>query len=156
MKGCRVVVMTIFLLVLATGLSEASERQGSLNTTLFGALLFDGGSSFDIGAAVGYNLTSRLELEGEGSIAFSDPNSYIISAGVLYNFEVQAEKLSPYALGGIAYTGVSGKGGDTKVMLGGGIKYNIMKSFKIRFDLRFYLGDGTWTKLSTGLMWTFD
>lgn len=156
MKVYRVAILTIFLLVLATGLYGASERQGSWNTTLFGALLFDGGSAFDIGGAVGYNLTSRLELEGEGSIAFSDPNSYIISAGVLYNFDVQTEKLSPYALGGLAYTGVSGKGGDADVMLGGGIKYDIRKSFKIRFDLRFYLGDGTWTKLSTGLMWTFD
>ncbi len=156
MKWYRVSIITIFLLVLATGLSEASERQGSLNTTLFGALLFDGGSSFGIGAAVGYNLTSRLELEGEGSVAFSDPNSYIISAGVLYNFDVQHPKVSPYALGGIAYTGVSGRGGNADVMLGGGIKYSIMKSFKIRFDLRLYLGDGTWTKLSTGLMWTFD
>jgi len=41
-------------------------------------------------------------------------------------------------------------------MLGGGIKYDIKKSFKIRFDLRFYVGDGSWTKISTGLMWSFD
>lgn len=156
MKMYKLAMITIFLLVLATGLSEASEREGSLNTTLFGALLFDGGSSFDIGAAVGYNLTSRLELEGEGSVAFSDPNSYILSAGVLYNFDVQHERLSPYALGGLAYAGVSGKGGDAKAMLGGGIKFDIRKSFKIRFDLRLYLGNGTWSKLSTGLMWTFD
>ena len=155
MKRYGVPVITFFLLVLASGLYGESGSQPTWNTTLFGAIFFDGGSDFGVGGSVGFELTPRVELEWEGSIAFSDPSRYIISAGVLYNFKVQHERLSPYALIGVGYTGVSGEGGDADVMLGGGIKYDIKKSFKIRFDLRFYPGDDTWTKLSTGLMWTF-
>lgn len=156
MKRYVLPIITLFLLLMATGLYGESGNQPKWNTTLFGAILFNDGSDLALGGAVGYNITPKLELEWEGSIAFSDPTPYIISLGILYNFDVQHEKLSPYALGGIAYTGLSGRGGDADVMLGGGIKYDIKKSFKLRFDLRFYPGDGTWTKLSTGLMWTFD
>ena len=156
MKRYWLPIMTLFLLMMATGIYGESGHQPSWNTTLFGAILFDRGSDFSIGGAVGYNLTPRVELELEGSIAFSDHNPYIISLGIIYNFDVKHEKIFPYALVWGAYTGVSGVGRDADVMLGGGIKYDIKKSFKIRFDLRFYPGNGNWTKLSTGLMWTFD
>lgn len=155
MKKYAVPIITLFLLVLATGLYGQSDDQPRFNLTLFGDFLSAGKNFGGFGGALGYNLTSWVALEGEESLNF--PYSiFIISGGVvLSNSDFKQRKLSPYVLGGAAYVGISGEGGGSGGMLGGGIKIR-HKNELIRLDLRFYFFTGfIWKKFSIGWMWIF-
>ncbi|MDH5406329.1 MAG: hypothetical protein OEX80_07305 [Candidatus Aminicenantes bacterium] len=154
MKRYGVPITLLFLLTLATGLYGESDDQPKWNTTLFGALFFDGTTEKGIGGAVSYRFLPRLELEGEVYTLFWRRTLYGVSGGLLYNFNIILNKVCPYVLGGLSQ--IRGEGVSTYIMFGGGVKIDLAKSLKMRFDLRFqrYEG-GIWTKLSTGLMWTF-
>ena len=154
MKRYGVPITLLFLLTLATGLYGESDDQPKWNTTLFGALFFDGTTEKGIGGAVSYRFLPRLELEGEVYTLFWRRTLYGVSGGLLYNFNITLNKVCPYVLGGLSQ--IRGEGVSTYIMFGGGVKIDLTKSLKMRFDLRFQLYEGgIWTKLSTGLMWTF-
>ena len=158
MKKYGVIVISFFLLFVAAGLYAESDDQPRWNTTLFESFFLDGGGAFGIGGAVGYSFTPKLELEGEVYYMFTGRHDYYgMSAAFLSTFDIGSKHIYPYILGGaskIQYIGFK----YTYLMWGGGMKWHmdIKKSYKIRFDSRFYYGEGgLWMKFSIGLMWFF-
>ncbi len=159
MKKYGTPIITILLLMLATVLYGESDDQSKWNTTLFGSALACvsdyGGMYFGFGGAVGYNLTPWVGLEGEVSVTGANAFAYrlyFFSGGVvLGNSDIKPGTLSPYLIGGAAFT----FGGFTGGMLGGGIKIRLKKEL-LRFDARFYFASGgILTKLYFGWMWSF-
>ena len=159
MKRYGVPITLLFLLTLATGLYGENDDQPKWNTTLFGSALACvsdyGGMYFGLGGAVGYNITPWVGLEGEVSVTGANGFAhgfYIFSGGVvLGNSDIKPGTLSPYLIGGAAFT----FGGFTSGMLGGGIKIGLKKEL-LRFDARFYFASGgIITKLFFGWTWTF-
>ncbi|MDH5406330.1 MAG: hypothetical protein OEX80_07310 [Candidatus Aminicenantes bacterium] len=157
MKKYGLPIITIFLVVLATGLYGETGQQPRWNISLSGDIILPE-EVFDLGIdiAVGYNLTRLVGLEGDLNINFIH-GVYFLSGGVvLGNSAVKKRILSPYVLGGLVCGGISGEGGGSGGMLGGGIKI-LHKESMVRFDLRFYFFPGViWKKLSIGYIWTFD
>lgn len=152
-------ITSLLLILLSTGLYGENDEQPRWNTTLFGSALACvsdyGGIYFGFGGAVGYNLNSKVGLEGEVSVTGANVFAhgfYIFSGGVvLGNSETKPGTLSPYLMGGAAFTFGGFMGG----MLGGGIKIRLKKEL-LRFDARFYFASGgIITKLFFGWMWTF-
>ncbi|MDH5404942.1 MAG: hypothetical protein OEZ30_01275 [Candidatus Aminicenantes bacterium] len=158
MRKYRILITSFFLLLLATGLYGESDDQPKWNTTLFESFFLDGGGAFGIGGAVGYSFISQLELEGEVYYMFTGRHDYYgMSAAFISTFDIGSNHIFPYILGGVSLFGESWAE-YTYLMWGGGMKWHmdIKKSYKIRFDSRFYLGEGgLWMKFSIGLMWTF-
>ena len=152
MKRYGVPITFLFLLFLATGLYGESDEQQKFNTTLFGSYFLGGRTAFGIGRALGYRFTPRLELEGE---VYSELNIYGVSGGLLYNFNIKNNKTIPYVLVGFSQLRAGAGEVVQYLMLSGGLKMPLTRSFKIRLDFRLYLGEGLPMKLSTGLMWTF-
>ena len=135
----------------------------------------DLGASGGIGVAVGYDLTSRLGIEGEvahlfdvaGSDANVDSPVQNYSANVVYHFD--AKRVTPYGtLGlGVEHIGRSVKDPDVLALyapastevaynFGGGVKYPITQNFLARADLRRFqandLAPDYW-RLYGGLTW---
>ncbi len=143
--------------MLAMGLYAEEDDQPRWNTTLFGSYFLSGGGAFGIGGALGYRFTPRLEIEGEIDTipGPGEGGDYLVSGGVLYNFDNGTKNSIRYVLGG--FSQFIHPGGTTNaLMFGGGLKMPLTRSFKIRLDLRLYLFDeGMFARLSTGLMWSF-
>ncbi len=136
------------------GLYAAEDDQPKLSITLFGSLIFDGTQS-GIGGAISYRFTPRLELEGEVYTIFWEDTHYGFSQGLICNFHTEHNKIMPYALVGISQLRDTGEM-IYNVMFGGGVKIPLTRSFKIRPEIRLHLyGEGIWTKLSIGLLWSF-
>ena len=158
MKKHVLLITSLFLLALAQGLYGENDEQPKWNTTLFESFFLDGGGAFGIGGAVGYRFIPHLELEGEVYYMFTGRHDYYgMSAAFISTFDIGSKHIYPYILGGaskIQYIGFK----YTYLMWGGGMKWHmdIKKSYKIRFDSRFYLGEGgLWMKFSIGLLWSF-
>lgn len=143
----------IFLLLVATGLYGESDDQPMWNITLFGAVLSNKTTAISIGGAVSCLLTPQLELEGElYTFSYRHRRYYSSSASLLYNFDI--EKTTIYLLTGISVT--KNYEVSLNAMLGGGIKKDITKKFKIRlFDCRLHFGERVGFRLSSGFIWTF-
>lgn len=159
----RIPITFLFLLTLATVLYGENDDQPKWNATLFGSALACvsdyGGMYFGFGGAVGYNLTSKVGFEGEGSVTGANAFAYrlyIFSGGVvLGNSDIKPGTLSPYLIGGAAFTTGYDISGFTSGMLGGGIKIRLKEEL-LRFDIRFYFASGgILTKLYFGWMWSF-
>jgi len=155
MKRYGLPITFLFLLLVATGLYGESDDQPKWNTTAIGSIFLSGGGAFGIGGAVGYSFTPRLELEGEIGTFPGVGGVYIVSEGVLYNFDNGTKNAIHYVLGGFCQL-ISLGDITNALMFGGGLKMPLTRSFKIRLDLRLYLFDeGMFARLSTGLMWSF-
>ncbi len=152
MKKHVLLITSFFLLALAQGLYGESDDQPKCNITMFGSYFLVGRTAFGIAGAVGIRFTPRLELEGE---VYIEPNIYVLSGGLLYNFNIKNNKTIPYVQIGHSQF----RAGAAEVMefliFSSGIKMPLTRSFKIRLDFRFYLGEGLPMRLSTGLMWSF-
>ena len=156
MRKYAVLITSLFLLLLATGLYAESNDQPKWNATLFGSYFKAGGSAFGIGGAVSCRFTPRLDIEGEVYTIFLDHIYYGLSEGLICNFDTEHNKTVPYVLVGISQL-TDEEVLIFNVMFGGGIKSDLTKSLKMKFDLRLHLcGDGIWWKFSTGLMWSFE
>ncbi len=155
MRKYRILITSLFLLMLATGLYGESDDQPKWNTTLFGSYFFGGRSAFGIGGALGYQFTHRLELEGEVyTFSWYHYRDYSISGGLLCNFDTDHNKTILYVVGALSQIiGAADKG--IYFMFGGGLKIPLTRSFKIRLDFRLYMVEDFPSRLSTGLMWSF-
>ena len=151
MRKYIVLITSLLMLLLATGLYGESDDQPKWNTTLFGSYFLGGRTAFGIGGALGYRFTPRLELEGE---VYSEPNIYGVSGGLLYNFDIKNNKI-PYVL--VGYSQFRAGAGEVVqfLMFSAGIKMPLTRSFKIRLAFRFYWGQDSTIRLSTGFMWSF-
>jgi OOP family OmpA-OmpF porin len=114
---------------------------------------FDPGSSFLLGVAVGYNLTTNLSIEGElgvipdivGDTDSVDLGITTFSANGVYHFDTQT-KFVPYATLGLGFGSMSldVEGVDDEsnteflVNLGGGVKYPVTDRLQVRGDLRYF------------------
>ena len=155
MRKYIVIITSLFMLLLATGLYGESDDQPKWNTTLFGSYFLGfGRGTFGIGGTVGYHFTPRQELEGEVNTILPEARGYIVSEGVLYNFHTDHNKAVPYVVGGLGQIIGGGEIG-FYFMFGAGLKMPLTRSFKIRLDFRLYMGEGFPSRLSTGLMWSF-
>jgi OOP family OmpA-OmpF porin len=113
---------------------------------------FDPSSSFLFGAAVGYNWTTNLSIEGEiafipdivGDTDNVDLGVTTFSANGVYHFDTQT-KFVPYATFGLGFGNMSldveGVDDDSSTEflfnLGGGVKYPITDKLNVRGDLRY-------------------
>jgi len=150
-----VLISSLLMLLLAAGLYGENDDQPKWNTTLFGSYFLVRRGNFGIGGALGYRFTPRLELEGEIDTIPGEGGVYIMSEGVLYNFDNGTKNTIRYVLGGFSQF-ISQGDITCALMFGGGLKMPLTRSFKIRLDLRLHLFDeGMFARLSTGLMWTF-
>ncbi|MDH5714426.1 MAG: hypothetical protein OEZ30_02565 [Candidatus Aminicenantes bacterium] len=155
MKRYDVPITFLFLLILATGVYGDNDDQPECNITMFGSYFLVGRTAFGIGGAVGILFTPRLELEGEIYTIPAEGGVYIVSEGVLYNFDNGTKNAIQYVVGGFSQFIVP-EGTTIGLMFGGGLKMPLTRSFKIRLDFRIHLFDEGWLmRLSTGLMWTF-
>jgi len=155
MNRYGVTITFLFLLFLAPGIYGESDDQPKWNTTLFGSYFLSQGDAFGIGGAVAYSFTPRLELEGEIGTLPGVGGVYIVSEGVLYNFDSDNKNTTRYVLGGFCQLISLGDITNT-LMFGGGIKMPLTRSFKIRLDLRLHFFVVGWfMRISTGLMWSF-
>ena len=114
---------------------------------------FDPGSSFLLGVAVGYNLTTNLSIEGElgiipdivGDTDNVDLGITTFSANGVYHFDTQT-KFVPYATLGLGFgsMGLDVEDVDDEsnteflVNLGGGVKYPVTDRLQVRGDLRYF------------------
>jgi OOP family OmpA-OmpF porin len=114
---------------------------------------FDPGSSFLLGVAVGYNVTTNLSIEGElgiipdivGDTDNVDLGITTFSANGVYHFDTQT-KFVPYATLGLGFgsMGLDVEGVDDEsnteflVNLGGGVKYPVTDRLQVRGDLRYF------------------
>jgi OOP family OmpA-OmpF porin len=114
---------------------------------------FDPGSSFLLGVAVGYNVTTNLSIEGElgiipdiiGDTDDVDLGITTFSANGVYHFDTQT-KFVPYATLGLGFgsMGLDVEGVDDEsnteflVNLGGGVKYPVTDRLQVRGDLRYF------------------
>ena len=154
MKRYRVLLISLFLLLLATGLYGENDDQPKWSTTIFGAFALSNDIYFGIGGTIGYSFISRLELEVEVYSIFWEYKRHGLSGAVLYNFDGDKNKTVYYVLGG--FSQLRGEWDiDNYLMFGGGIKKYIAKRLKIRFDIRINMAENVWTKFYTGLMWSF-
>ena len=160
MKKFVLLLISLFLLVLPSVLYGDNEHQPRYNLSLFGAIDFGNiNKYYGFGGAAGYLFTPRIELEAEVYHMISTHLRYTgLSAALLANYRIERYKLCPYILGGATILQWNG-GSLTYLMWGGGIRRDITRSLKLRFDLRFHahLNGETdfWMKFSTGLMWSF-
>ena len=141
------------MLFLATVLYGKSDDQPMWNITLFGAVLSNKTTELSIGGAVSCLLTPRLELEGDlYTFSYRHHRYYSSSGALLYNFDIK--KTTVYLLTGISVT--KNYEASLSAMVGGGIKKDITKNFKLRlFDCRLHFGERVGFRLSTGFMWSF-
>ena len=120
MKKYGVIVISFFLLLLASGLYGESDDQPRWNTTIFGVFALSDDIYFGIGGAVGYSFNAQLDVEVEVYSIFWEYKRYGVSGVVLYNFEVDKNKTIYYVLGG--FSQLRGEWDiDNYLMVGGGI-----------------------------------
>lgn len=112
------------------------------------------GSGLGLGAAVGYDLTEVLSVEGEAAYVFDligdSPNDWSalnVGANVLYHFPL-ANGMAPYGLFGIGLNRTHQLIDDTiqnttefGFNLGGGLKAPLTDVLVARGDLRFFKGN---------------
>ena len=154
MRKYIVLITSLLLLLLSTGLYGQSDDQPKWNTTLYGSIFLPG-PEFGFGGAVGYLYSPRIELEGE-IFTISLAHYLSVSGGLLYNFIKKNSKTIPYVLGGVTLLNVYEGDKSILMMFGGGVKSYLTKSLKIRLDIRFYLsGEGSGSRFCMGFMWSF-
>lgn len=122
-------------------------------------------SPLNIGAAIGYNVTSRVTVEGQfafmdaeqGDLVQFDSNVYTLDANVLYHFTEQFadRQWAPYLAIGLGMVRATADIDDADPLLGnlddsstdlalnfgGGIKTALSDRVRLRADLRYYTGD---------------
>jgi opacity protein-like surface antigen len=112
----------------------------------------DPSTSFLLGVAVGYNLTTNLSIEGElgvvpdivGDSDRVDLGVTTFSANGVYHFDTQT-KFVPYATFGLGFGNAGldiedvGDESNTEFLfnLGGGVKYPLNDRLQVRGDLRY-------------------
>ncbi len=134
----KVAIISLFLLVIATGLHAESDDQAKWDTTLFWHIGLGDGSHHGFGGAAGYSFNSPVELEGEFYLMSGEVGMlYGVSGALLYNFQIQNNKLCPYILGGFSVLGaISDRGGaDMFLMLGGGDEISDTKGEELQDTL---------------------
>jgi len=109
------------------------------NVALFCGPYFNGGVKAGGGGAFVYNCTECISLVGEFNLKFSEPWVSIVAVSFIYNFSHKL--IFPFVAAGVA-TKIRSGSRDTDFQSGGGLVYNISKSIKLRFDARFFVGDG--------------
>ncbi len=160
-------VRTVRLVTLASALcalplaaaAQSAVEPNTITLTPFLSGAFDTsdglGKSLGVGVAIGYDLTTRLGLEGElghvfdvvGDDAKVDLSLTSVSGNIVYNFH--APRVTPYATFGVGieHAGISVKTPDpaanyipssTEVgwNFGGGVKYPLTELFVVRGDVR--------------------
>ncbi len=122
-------------------------------------------SPLNLGAALGYNVTSRVTIEGQfaymgaeqGDLVQFDSKVYTLDANVLYHFTEQfAERQwAPYVALGLGMVRATADIDTTDpvfqnlddsttklaVNFGGGVKTTVSENVQVRGDLRYYTGD---------------
>jgi opacity protein-like surface antigen len=123
-------------------------------------------SPLNVGAAIGYNITNRVTIEGQfaymgaeqGDLFQFDSNVYTLDANVLYHFTEQfAERQwAPYLAIGLGMVRATADLDEVDPVLvdlidesntnlalnfGGGIKTALSDRVQLRGDLRYYTGD---------------
>ncbi len=136
--------------------AQSVAREKTWNVTPFVDAAFGTNAptgSGGLGAAVGYDLTSNLGVEGEINRLFDvagdaenvDWSVTSFSGNAVYHFDVV--RVTPYATAGIGFSRSSVGGGDPAALLipsstevtfnfGGGVKYPISSRMLARADLR--------------------
>ena len=122
-------------------------------------------SPLNLGAALGYNVTSRVTIEGQfaymgaeqGDLFQFDSDVYTLDANVLYHFTEQFadRQWAPYLAIGLGMVRATADLDETDPLLadlddsstnlavnfGGGIKTALTDRVRLRGDLRYYTGD---------------
>ena len=122
-------------------------------------------SPLNLGAALGYNVTSRVTIEGQfaymgaeqGDLVQFDTNVYTLDANVLYHFTEQfaERRWTPYVALGLGmiranadidttdpiFQALDDSTTKLAVNFGGGVKTGISDNVQVRGDLRYYTGD---------------
>jgi opacity protein-like surface antigen len=183
MRSCRSYSVMIFAAsLLSLPVSAAAQSVAEPKTwtvTPFVSASFgtsnDLGGSLGIGAAVTFDLTSHLGVEGElgrvfdvlGDDANVDWSLTDVSANVVYNFN--ARRVTPYATFGLGVERSSpsvknpdplalyqAPGTEVAYNFGGGVKYPLSEQFLLRGDLRRFeandLAPDHW-RLYGGISW---
>ena len=106
--------------------------------TGFGGMTFDFGDDYEdeatAGAALAFNVSSRLGIEAEGSAIFAEDTTFNGSVNLVLNFGTGASAIVPYAIGG---GGVITNGGtDIAINAGLGLKLFIDYNIALRADFR--------------------
>ena len=157
-KKYAIPIISLFLLVLATGAYGENDDQPKWDTTLFWHMGLGDGTHHGFGGALGYSFNFPVELEGEFYLMSAEAALlYGVSGALLFNVEILSNKY--YLLGGVSTLGdFAHRGGAGMfLMLGGGMKLAIQKekNYRIRFDLRWHPAEDGWMRVSIGFMWLF-
>ena len=157
-KKFAIPIISLFLLVLATGLHAENVDQPRWDTTLLWHMGLGDGTHHGFGGALGYSFNFPVELEGEFYLMSAEAALlYGVSGALLFNFEILNNTY--YILGGVSTLGAfTGRvGADMFLMLGGGMKLAIQKekNYRVRFDFRLHPAEDGWMRVSIGLMWLF-
>jgi opacity protein-like surface antigen len=146
----------VFLLMFPhTARSQDPLQTGgwSVSPLFGGALDPDADGTLTLGAAIGYNLTPRIIVEGELAHAFDmapddadvDSSLTSVSAAVLYHFEM--ERFIPYLAAGLGVGRLSHevvfppadiKATEVGFNLGAGVGYPITERTRLRGDFRYF------------------
>jgi hypothetical protein len=144
----------LVVLFLAAPSAKADEvERGTIFAAVYGGLYANDEVHFGLGGSIEYFYTERYGFQGELNLILSDPSVFGVIGSFVYNIPVDIEKIAPYATGGLSYW-VNGDG-VLKLNFGGGIRYQMSDSTRLKFDLTVFVREGTRVRLVGGVVWAF-
>lgn len=131
-------LMFILLVVgmVAEGVSNASAQfvPSLREFAVFGGMTFNGTDEATTGAALSFNVSPRIGIEGEGSVILASDTIVNINANMVFHLGTGISPIVPYFIGGAGM--LTNGGTDIALNAGFGLKLFVEPTIAIRADFR--------------------